>query len=82
MHTSFPYVASFPSSGAWEHTASSTHAEGIVLSASQPNTSHCRPPVIDLLLDGAGREQPVDGHLPLLSDPPRPLASLGQEGDT
>lgn len=34
-------------------------------------------PVVYFLLDGARCEKPVDGDLLLLSDPPRPLTSLG-----
>ena len=33
-------------------------------------------PMVDLLLNGAGGHQPVDGHLVLLPDPPRPLPRL------
>ena len=32
--------------------------------------------MVDLLLNGAGGHQPVDGHLVPLPDPPRPLPRL------
>ena len=36
-------------------------------------------PVVDLLLNGPRGEQAVDGDLPLLPDPPRPLPGLWRE---
>ena len=32
--------------------------------------------MVDLFFDGAGCEQPVDGHIAILPDPPGPLSTL------
>lgn len=36
-------------------------------------------PVVDLFLNGARGQEAIDGHLPRLTNTPRPLTSLGKK---